>query len=394
MQGHIKRRCCTWAVSLRLSTGAALATLLCCGATYAEPFQADPLVASELPAKPGAHWVWVNDFVFQHMADGKAFLVDGDSGRMLGMLSTGFGFSGLLVPRSGSVILSPETYFSRGTRGTRTDVVTLYDPRKLSPTGEIAIPPKRASAMPMLSESALTDDDRFLMVYNFTPAQSVSVVDLKTNKFVGEVDGGACALVYPTGPRSYFSLCGDGAALNVKLDDTGKAAARNRSAKLFDPVKDPVTEKGVRAGNTWLFATFNGDVVPIETSAEGTKTGTRWSLLDAKDRTEKWLPGGMQHLAVHAGSKRLYSLMHVGDLNTHKDPGTEVWVYDLGTKKRVQRIKLEAPATSIVLTRDAKPLLFTIFLGAQKVEVYDPQSGKHLRTIGEIGLTPTTLVTY
>jgi hypothetical protein len=60
----------------------------------------------------------------------------------------------------------------------------------------------------------------------------------------------------------------------------------------------------------------------------------------------------------------------------------------------VQRIKLEAPATSIVLTRDAKPLLFTIFLGAQKVEVYDPQSGKHLRTIGEIGLTPTTLVTY
>ena len=47
---------------------------------------------------------------------------------MLGMLSTGFGFSGLLVPRSGSVILSPETYFARGTRGTRTDVVTLYDP--------------------------------------------------------------------------------------------------------------------------------------------------------------------------------------------------------------------------------------------------------------------------
>jgi methylamine dehydrogenase heavy chain len=200
--------------------------------------------------------------------------------------------------------------------------------------------------------------------------------------------------VYPTGPRSYFSLCGDGAALSVKLDDTGKAAARNRSAKLFDPVKDPVTEKGVRAGSTWLFATFNGDVVPIETSAQGTKNGTRWSLLDVKDRTEKWLPGGMQHLAVHAGSKRLYSLMHVGDLNTHKDPGTEVWVYDLGTKKRVQRIKLEAPATSIVLTRDAKPLLFTIFLGAQKVEVYDPQSGKHLRTIGEIGLTPTTLVTY
>ena len=34
------------------------------------------------------HWVWVNDIVFHHMADGKAFLIDGDAGRMLGMLST------------------------------------------------------------------------------------------------------------------------------------------------------------------------------------------------------------------------------------------------------------------------------------------------------------------
>jgi len=29
------------------------------------------------------HWVWVNDFVFPHMADGMAYLIDGDSGRYL-----------------------------------------------------------------------------------------------------------------------------------------------------------------------------------------------------------------------------------------------------------------------------------------------------------------------
>jgi len=394
MHGHPIRRRCSSTAS-RLGASAALAALLLGGAVLAdEPFKADPLAAAELPAKPGAHWVWVNDMVFHHMGDGKAFLVDGDAGTMLGMLSTGYGFGGVLVPRNTSAILSPETYFSRGSRGTRTDVVTLYDGRKLSPTGEIVIPPKRVSAMPMLAQSALSDDERFLMVYNFTPAQSISVVDLKTKKFVGEVDGGGCAMIYPTGPRSYFSLCGDGAALSVKLDDTGKAAAKNRSAKMFDPVKDPVTEKGVRVGNSWLFATFNGEILPIETTPDGAKAGTRWPLLDAKDRSDKWLPGGMQHLAVHTGTKRLYSLMHVGGLNSHKDPGTEIWVYDLGTKKRVQRIKLEAPATSIAVTRDAKPVLFTIFIGAQKVEVYDPQSGKHLRTIGEIGFTPTTLVTY
>ena len=97
---------------------------------------------------------------------------------------------------------------------------------------------------------------------------------------------------------------------------------------------------------------------------------------------------------LHAGTGRLYSLMHVGGEYTHKDPGTEVWVYDLAGKRRVQRIALKDPATSIAVTRDAKPLLFSIFIGAQKVDVYEPAAGKLLRTIGEIGFTPTTLVTY
>jgi methylamine dehydrogenase heavy chain len=354
----------------------------------------EPLVGSDLPAKPGPHWVWVNDVVFHHMTDGKAFLVDGDTGTMRGMLSTGFGFNGVVVPRNRSVILSPEVYFSRGTRGKRTDVVTLYDSRKLAPLAEVDIPPKRASHMPMLANSALTDDDRFLVIYNYTPAQTASVVDIKTRKFVGEIDLGGCALVYPTGPRSFFSLCGDGTALTVRLDDTGKATAKARTAKLFDPEKDPVTEKGVRGGDTWHFATFAGDVVPVQTTGGGTKAGARWSLLDAADRKASWRPGGMQHLSLHAATGRLYSLMHVGGEWSHKDPGTEVWVYDLATRKRERRIKLAGPTTSIAITPDANPLLFAIFIGAQKVDVYDPKGGKLQRSIGEIGFTPTTLVPY
>jgi methylamine dehydrogenase heavy chain len=364
------------------------------GAAQAE-VDADPLVGSDLPAASNPHWVWVNDFVFHHMADGKAFLIDGDAGSMRGMLSTGFGFGGVLLPKSRSQILAPETYFSRGTRGTRTDVVTFYDPRKLSPTGEVEIPAKRVSAMPMLSHSGLTDDDRFLLIYNYTPQQSISVVDVQSKSFVGEIDGAGCALVYPTGPRSYFSLCGNGGAFSVQLDDAGKAINKAHTEKpLFDPEADPVTEKGVRVGNTWWFATFGGDVLPLETTPTSVRAGQRWSLLDAEAKAEGWLPGGMQHLAVHTATKRLYSLMHIGGAASHKDPGTEIWVYDLATQKRVQRIKLEDPATSTAITQDAQPLLFTIFIGAQKVDVYDPQSGKRLRVVSEIGFTPTTLVTY
>jgi methylamine dehydrogenase heavy chain len=354
----------------------------------------EPLIGSDLPAKPGPHWMWVNDVVFHHMTDGKAFLLDGDTGTMRGMLSTGFGYNGVVVPRNRSAILSPEVYFSRGTRGKRTDDVTLYDYRKLAPLAEIDIPPKRASHMPMLANAALTDDDRFLVIYNYTPAQTASVVDIKTRKFVGEIDLAGCALVYPTGPRSFFSLCGDGTALTVRLDDTGKAAAKARTAKFFEPVKDPVTEKGVRRGDTWYFVTFSGEVVPMQTAEGGTKAIARWSLLDAADRKASWRPGGMQHLSLHAESGRLYSLMHVGGQWTHKDPGTEVWVYDLANRKRERRIKLESPITSIAITPDANPVLFAIFIGAQKVDVYDPKGGKLKRSIAEIGFTPTTLVPY
>ena len=373
---------------------AVLFALLLPGGAAEAQLQPEPLVRQDLPANGSAHWVWVNDIVFHHMADGKAFLFDGDSGSMLGMLSTGFGFGGVVVPGDGSVIASPETYFSRGTRGTRTDVVTLYDARTLDPTEEIVIPAKRASTMPMRASTALTDDDRFLLIYNFTPAQSVTVVDLRARKFVGEVDTPGCALVYPTGPRSFFSLCGDGTALTVRLDDTGLAIATERTPQLFDAEQDPVTEKAVRDGDTWLFASFAGDIVPVETVEGRTHAGAHWSLTTAEERKEGWKPGGMQHLALHVASRRLYSLMHEGGADSHKDPGSEIWVYDLASRERTQRILLQTPLTSIAVTGDDKPLLFGIFIAAPELRVFDARTGAALRTIGEVGFSPTILVTY
>lgn len=358
------------------------------------PFKVDPLVGSELPAKPGPHWVWVNDIVFHHMADGKAFLVDGDSGKMLGMLSTGFSFNGVVLPKDRALVISPETYFARGTRGARTDVVTLYDGRKLSPVTEVAIPAKRAGTLPMIQNTALTDDGRFLLIYNFTPAQSVTVVDMKSRKFVAEADTAGCAMVYQTSARSFFSLCNDGTAIVIVLDDAGRTVSKTRTARLFDPIKDPVTEKAVRLGSTWYFASFAGDIVPVESSAGVVKAGRRWSLTSTAERAAKWRPGGLQHLAVHESSRRLFSLMHQGGLDTHKDPGNEVWVYDLGRQVRTQRIALKDIATSIAVTSDAKPLLFSIFIGAPKLDVYDAGTGKFQRTVGEVGFSPSTLVPY
>jgi methylamine dehydrogenase heavy chain len=354
---------------------------------------ADPIgVVNTLPAA-SPHWVWVNDFVFPHMTDGQAILLDGDSGKYLGLLSTGFGFTRVNPSRDGKVIYSPESYFSRGTRGDRTDVVTLYDPRKLAPLSEIAIPAKRSSNMPMMSNSELTDDERFLLIYNFNPAQSVTVVDTRSRKFVGEIETSGCALVYPTGPRSFFSICADGALLDVHLDATGHVASQKRTPRMFDVTTDPVTEKGVRLGDTWTFVSFGGTFYSVGITANALAPGAKWSGLSAADQQQNWRPGGLQQLAVHAGTKRIYSIMHQGPVESHKDPGNEVWVYDLAKRSRVQRITLKNPAGSIQVTRDAKPLLFAAFIGSTTVDVYDATSGANLRSIENVGTTPTILVT-
>ena len=96
-----------------------------------------PNLVQSLPGTPSPHWVWVNDIVFTHMASGQALLVDGDSGQFLGLLgSTGFSFERIVLVQGGRLIFSPEIYFSRGTRGVRTDVVTVYDAANLKPLEE------------------------------------------------------------------------------------------------------------------------------------------------------------------------------------------------------------------------------------------------------------------
>jgi methylamine dehydrogenase heavy chain len=325
--------------------------------------------------------------------DGKAFLVDGDRGKMLGMLSTGYSFTSVVVPRSGGVIYSPEAYFSRGTRGTRTDVVTIYDAVHLAPVVEIEIPPKRASLMPMLGAQALTDDDRFLLIYNFTPAQSVTVVDTQARKFAGEIETAGCALIYPTGPRSFFSICGDGALLVTTLTDAGAVARSERTAELIDVLKDPITEKGVRRGDTWLFASFEGVLHPLRATAAGVEAQPTWPLFTSQELAQHWRTGGLQHLALHGASGRLFAIMHQGGPETHKDLGAEIWVYDLATHRRVKTFALRNKAGSIQVSQDSQPLLFACSLESNRLDIYDATSGKYLRSVEPLGLTPTVLVT-
>ena len=85
--------------------------------------------------------------------------------------------------------------------------------------------------------------------------------------------------------------------------------------------------------------------------------------------------------------------MHRGGVETHKDPGKDVWVFDLRTRQRVQQFELKNLATSIQLSSDAQPLFYSISIDSTNLDIYDAAHGKLLRSVEHIGTTPTIMVT-
>jgi methylamine dehydrogenase heavy chain len=399
-------------------------------ATLVAPLGLHAEVASEvigrverMPAPPSPHWAAVSDPLLERSA-----IVDLDNDRLLGVVDGGWGFTIPVFSADASEIYVPETHYSRRSRGERTDVVTFYDIETLGPQAEVVIPPKRAiNAVPM-ANAALSDDGRLLAVFNMNPSTSLSIVDVAERRFVGEIGTPGCSLVYAAGPRRFAMLCSDGALLLVTLDEVGRLASRERSRPFFDPQQDPVTEKAVRWGDTWLFVSFDGFVHAVDVSGPAPEFAPRWSLFTKPERREGWRIGGSRHLAVHARSGRLYSLVHQGEVDTHKDGGKTVFVYDLASRERLSRIELNSVGLTylgipvgfgetwiwpfsriydgllglagdalgveeISVTQDEHPLLVTAANYAGVVAIYDARSGEFLRRVTTGNLTVLGLQT-
>lgn len=392
-------------------------------ALAAVPARADlppeaPGSVETLPTPFGAHWVWVSDLILERTA-----LIDLDSGRFLGMVNGGYGTIAPLFSRRRGEMYLPTSYYSRRTRGTRTDLLEIYDVRTLLPVAEVVMPGKRATDAVAQGHQALSDDERFAAVFNWTPRTSLSIVDVEQRRFTAEVDIPGCSLVYAAGPRRFFSLCADGAALVVTIDDDGHEVSKVRTAPFFDPRKDPVTEKAERWGDQWLFVSFEGMVVPVDVAGAQLAFGQSWPLFDASDRSDSWRVGGNQHSAVHAASARLFVLVHQGGPDTHKEAGEEIWVYDLKERRRLQRIALRNPGLTIYgfpidpgpswrwlvdgvidrvvpaavshiqVTPDAeRPRLFTASQFSGSLGVYDALSGEFVGRVQPTGWTTDLLL--
>jgi methylamine dehydrogenase heavy chain len=367
--------------------GLAFAPELAAAQTTTPVLVEEPLGNVEIPdQKPGEHRIWWTDFAGGLY--GRAWLINADTGERLGSVDTGWEGIKLDMPRSGDVFYNNALYLSRAYRGKRTDVVEIFDRKTLQLKGEIVVPPKAIRGWPNLNHSALSDDDRFLLLQFFTPASSIGVVDVKARKFVGEVETAGCAHTMAAGPRRFFTLCGDGSLLSVSLDERGRERSRERTPGVFDPVGDPLHGTGVRIGTIWYLVTHKGVVQPIDVSGDRLRPLPKWQAGEISGQ-EGWVPGEiLQNLAVHERDNTLYILMRHGSLapkgggtDYHRQPGTEVWAFDAATGKRLRRMPLMQPTQGIAVSQDDSPRLYASTLFGPKLQVLEARTGREVRVI-------------
>jgi len=349
-------------------------------AEFPNPLPPDTIPKVEkLPAKYPTTWSFLN------YAGDRIELrnVGSDSREVKGQLQA-HDSATLLVPDKRPEFYVADTVWSRGVRGIRTDFITIYDTQTLNPIGEIVLPgTKRALITAMEGLLTFTDDQRMALVFNFTPASSVSVVDLIKRQVLGEVDIPGCSLVYPSGARGFSTLCSSGTLLTVRLDANGAVAGRSET-KAFNPLDtDPLFTASTLVGGVRYFPSLHGRVQPIDMRGDEVKVLPDWQLVTAADAAGQWRPSGWQIVASDE-QKLLYVLMqpdaHEG---THKDPATEVWVFNVATKTRIKRIRLVRPGSSISLTHGADQLL--LVQSGERLDVYEA-GGALVRSLDLPGL--------
>lgn len=352
----------------------------------AEPISPDQSI--ELATPYPASYVMAHDFSFSALIDATFALVDIDTGEFKGMLSAGQ-FATLSYSLKRQKFYVGETVHSRGNRGTREDLVAVYDFAHLKLQKDIVLQPKRSNSVTLKNSTAVTADDRFLLVFNMSPATSVTVIDLDTESIVNEFDAPGCYLMYPDLQGDFFMLCGNGSLLAVDLDDTGQVVASTVSPTFNDIDKDPLSEKASLVGDSWYFVTYAGEVQPIKVSGDKPEILPRWWTTSTAERAENWRPAGWHGTAGsgHADGLLWIAMTPKGYPGSHKDPATEVWLFDTKKQSRLARFPLKTPAISIGVTGAAEPRLVVANVESA-LDIYDGRTGKHVNTIRGIGESP------
>jgi len=378
------------------------------------PVEPTPSVRT-LPSDYPDSFVFLVDGNFWGIESGKVVIADvgSETDNHRGAIgSAQFGY--FAAARTRPELYVVETFYARGHRGERTDVITIYDKASLNQIGEIVLPGgKRAQTLTEKGAFQLSADEHFAYVFNFTPASSVTIVDLVKRKIVGDVDIPGCVHAFALKAGGFASLCGNGGVASTKLDANGKVIGQTMSAPFQDIDKAPIFTRPAIVDGVAYFPTYDGRIQPIDFNGDEAVVGEAWQIAAgesaAAPKKKSWrdrIPGfGKQD---HAGDKRLpsgWQLMSSDDaghlyvlmrrtetMDDHDTGGDEVFVIDPKSRNVVNKIKLRGDSQLIEVTGGADPYLVALNLD-MSLDVLKASNGEFVRRIGgQIVMSPFAIV--
>jgi methylamine dehydrogenase heavy chain len=322
-------------------------------------------------------------------------IFDGESGKMKGMVETRR-LADMAIDPAGQYYYVAETIWSKGDRGTRQDMVTVYDSKTLNLVTEIALP-GRILIGSRKNNFIVSDDGKTAYVYDFSPTSGVNIVDLAKKKFVAAIELPGCASLMPNPGVGFSALCSDGSLATVAIK--GTKGDITHTAPFFDATNDPIFDNFAydRKKKTCVFLTYTGQIYTAQISATPTvsapfsiQTAAGVRVGDSKPLDVNWYPGGRQPMALHRATGTLFVLMHKGEYWSHKESGTEVWQVDVAAQKVVKRFTLKDPMNNIEVSQTEKPLLY---MNGEKGEalVLDVATGEEKHKIEKAGGSTITV---
>ena len=133
-----------------------------------------------LPEAYPDSWVFIHDINYPALVLGKYIVLDvaASANQHKGQFQAAQ-LAGFTESKSRNELYVAETFYARSGRGQRTDALTIYEKTAFKPIAEILLPgEKRALMPPKMGTTRITQNEKFVLIFNFTPAASVTVVDL------------------------------------------------------------------------------------------------------------------------------------------------------------------------------------------------------------------------
>ena len=349
---------------------------------YPTPLASEEMLLNESIDDVNAGYVFVHDLNFGSLISGRVIVFDAlaENRNFKGQISAGQ-FAAFGHAPSRNELYVAETFYSRGVRGDRTDLLAIYDANSLDIEHEIILPNNnRGLNVPLKGNMKISQDESFAFIYSFTPSSGVIVVDLNRRRVVNEISIPGCSMIYPFRERGFALHCGDGAMVAYDLDRRGQVVSEHSTEEFHDIDNHPMFLTGARVGDMMYWPTFTGQLVSADFSTSPPTPTDSWNFVGDTG----YLPSGWQ-LITAAPTGMLYVIM-LADAQPgfHKLGGDEVWEIDPIAKKVVRKIKLNSWAFSIEALKTQEPILIVAAPTEVNfsIDVYDLNTEKPIRSIG------------